>query len=184
MSIICIDAGHGGETGAVNGSKHESVATLDIAFKVGEELERKGYEVVYTRTNDKHITLGERCAISNNKGANAFISIHLNSATNRDAHGIETWCYYKVGDRTKELANNIQNALVKSTSAKDRGVKTTETLYVLKHTIAPAVLVECGFISNHEESELLFDDDYQNKIANAIVTGIENTLTNKDNLNG
>ena len=184
MSIICLDAGHGGEPGAVNGSKYESVATLDIAFKVGAELENKGYEVVYTRTNDKHITLGERCAISNNKGANAFVSIHLNSATNRDAHGIETWCYYKVGDKTKELANNIQSNLIKSTNAKNRGVKTTETFYVLKHTIAPAVLVECGFISNHDESELLFDNDYQNKIANAIVTGIENTFTNKDNLNG
>ena len=184
MSIICLDAGHGGEPGAINGSKYESVATLDIAFKVGAELENKGYEVVYTRTNDKHITLGERCAISNNKGANAFVSIHLNSATNRDAHGIETWCYYKVGDKTKELANNIQSNLIKSTNAKNRGVKTTETFYVLKHTIAPAVLIECGFISNHDESELLFDNDYQNKIANAIVTGIEDTLKNKDNLNG
>lgn len=184
MSIICLDAGHGGEPGAVNGSKYESVATLDIVFKVGTELEHKGYEVVYTRTTDKHITLAERCAISNNKGVNAFISIHLNASTNRNAHGIETWCYYKVGKTTKELANNIQNDLIKSTNATNRGVKITETLYVLKHTIAPAVLVECGFISNHEESELLFDDDYQNKIANAIVTGIENTFTNKDNLNG
>ena len=184
MSIICLDAGHGGEPGAVNGSKYESVATLDIAFKVGAELERKGYEVVYTRTTDKHITLAERCAISNNNGANAFVSIHLNASTNRNAHGIETWHYYKVGDKTKELANNIQNALIKSTGATNRGVKTTETLYVLKHTIAPAVLVECGFISNHEESELLFDDDYQNKIANAIVLGLEETLKNKDNLNG
>ena len=175
--IICIDPAHGGkDPGAVNGSKYESVATLDIAFKVGAELERNGYEVVYTRTNDKHITLAERCAISNNKGANAFISIHLNASTNRNAHGIETWHYYKVGDNTKELANNIQNNLIKSTSAKNRGVKTTETLYVLKHTIAPAVLVECGFISNHEESELLFDDDYQNKIANAIVKGVEKTI--------
>lgn len=183
--IICIDPGHGGkDPGAVNGSKHESVATLDIARKVGAVLESKGYEVVYTRTKDKYLTLSERCAISNNKGVNAFVSIHLNASTNRNAHGIETWHYYKVGDRTKELANNIQNALIKSTSATNRGVKTSETLYVLKHTIAPAVLVECGFISNHEESELLFDDDYQNKIANAIVTGIENTFTNKDNLNG
>ena len=184
MSIICLDAGHGGEPGAVNGSKYESVATLDIAFKVGAELEHKGYEVVYTRTTDKHITLAERCAISNNNGANAFVSIHLNASTNRNAHGIETWCYCTLGERAKELANNIQNALIKSTSATNRGVKTSESLYVLKHTIAPAVLVECGFISNHEESELLFNDDYQNKIANAIVTGIENTFTNKDNLNG
>lgn len=184
MSIICLDAGHGGEPGAVNGSKYESVATLDIAFKVGAELERKGYEVVYTRTTDKHITLAERCAISNNNGANAFVSIHLNASTNRNAHGIETWHYYKVGDKTKELANNIHNALIKSTSATNRGVKTTETLYVLKHTIAPAVLVECGFISDNNEAELLFNEDYQDKIAHAIVLGLEETLKNKDNLNG
>lgn len=183
--IICIDPGHGGkDPGAVNGSKHEAIAALAIARKVGAVLEHKGYEVVYTRTTDKHITLAERCAISNNKGVNAFISIHLNASTNRNAHGIETWHYYKVGERAKELAKNIQDNLIKSTSATNRGVKTSKTLYVLKHTIAPAVLVECGFISNHEESELLFDDDYQNKIANAIVTGIENTFTNKDNLNG
>lgn len=184
MSIICLDAGHGGEPGAVNGSKYESIATLDIAKKVGSILKEKGHTVIYTRTKDRSVPLFGRCAISNNKGVNAFISIHLNASTNRNAHGIETWHYYKVGDKTKELANNIQNALIKSTSATNRGVKTTETLYVLKHTIAPAVLVECGFISNHEESELLFNEDYQDKIAHAIVLGLEETLKNKDNLNG
>lgn len=183
--IICLDPAHGGkDPGAVNGTKHEAIAALAIARKVEAVLESKGYEVVYTRTKDKYLTLAERCAISNNKGANAFVSIHLNASTNRNAHGIETWHYYKVGDKTKKLANNIQNALIKSTSATNRGVKTTETLYVLKHTIAPAVLVECGFISNNNESELLFNEDYQDKIAHAIVTGIENTFTNKDNLNG
>ncbi len=63
-------------------------------------------------------------------------------------------------------------------------MKTSETLYVLKHTIAPAVLVECGFISNNNEAELLFNEYYQDKIAHAIVLGLEETLTNKDNLNG
>lgn len=183
--IICVDAAHGGkDPGAVNGSKHESIAALAIARKVGAMLESKGYEVVYTRTKDKYLTLAERCTISNSKGADAFISIHLNSAINKAAEGVETWRYQNVGATTKALADNIQEELITATGAKPRGVKTTTTLYVLKHTIAPAVLVECGFISNHEESELLFDDDYQNKIANAIVTGIENTFTNKDNLNG
>ena len=184
MSIICLDAGHGGEPGAVNGSKYESIAALAIAKKVGSILKEKGYTVIYTRTKDRSVTLAERCRYANSKGADLFVSIHLNASTNRNAHGIETWHYYKVGDKTKELANNIQNALIKSTGATNRGVKTSETLYVLKHTIAPAVLVECGFISNHEESELLFDDDYQNKIAHAIVLGLEETLKNKDNLNG
>lgn len=184
MSIICLDPGHGGDPGAVNGSKYESIAALAIAKKVGSILKEKGYTVIYTRTKDRSVTLAERCRYANSKGADIFVSIHLNAATNKEAHGVETWRYYKVGDRTKELAKNVQTCLIRATGAKNRGVKTTETLYVLKHTIAPAILIECGFISNREESELLFNDNYQNKIARAIATGLENTLTNKDNLNG
>lgn len=174
--IICIDAGHGGEPGAVNGSKYESVATLDIAFKVGAELERNGYEVVYTRTTDKHITLAERCTISNSKNADAFISIHLNAAENKDAEGIETWRYQTVGATTKALASNIQEELITATGAKPRGVKTTTTLYVLRRTKAPAVLIECGFISNNYEAKQLFADSYQSKLAKAIVKGVEKTI--------
>lgn len=184
MLKVCIDAGHGGQdSGAVAKGYFEKDITLNLALKVGALINDK-VDVVYTRNNDTHISLLDRCKVSNKADCDYFVSIHVNSATNKEASGIETFIYTNTGSKATNLANNIQNALIKSTGAKNRGVKTSETLYVLKHTIAPAVLVECGFISNHEESELLFDDDYQNKIANAIVTGIENTLTNKDNLNG
>lgn len=173
---VVIDAGHGKpDPGAVNGSKHEAVATLAIAKKVGAKLTAKGVGVLYTRTKNEAVSLKERCAISNTWGADAFVSIHLNAAANEDASGIETW-RYPVAGTTKKLADGIQTRLIAATGAKDRGVKTTTTLYVLKHTAAPAALIECGFISNNAESRKLFTEEYQEKIATAIADGIHKAL--------
>lgn len=170
---ICIDAGHGGaDPGAVNGKYHESDAALAIAKKVGAKLKAVGYGVKYTRSTDKKVTLDRRCDISNLYDADVFVSIHLNAAANPDASGIETWRYTNVGSRTKNLANNVQTELIAATGAKNRGVKTTTNFYVLKHTVASAVLVECGFISNDAECKKLFSSTYQNQIANAIAKGI------------
>lgn len=174
---ICIDAGHGGrDPGAVNGPKHESVAALAIAKKVGALLKAKGFAVKYTRTTDKLVSLADRCKISNTYGADAFISIHLNSVANKEATGIETWRYEKVGATTKKLASSVQTELIAATGARDRGVKSNTTFYVLKHTVAPAVLIECGFLSNNEEAKLLFASKYQDKIAQAIVNGIQKSM--------
>ena len=86
--VIVIDAGHGGkDPGAVNGKQYEKTAALAIAKKVGERLKAKGFEVRYTRKRDIYYTLAERCRMSNNWGADAFISIHLNGATNKSATG-------------------------------------------------------------------------------------------------
>lgn len=173
---VVIDAGHGKpDPGAVNGSKHEAVATLAIAKKVGAKLTAKGVGVLYTRTKNEAVSLKERCAISNTWGADAFVSIHLNAAANKDASGIETW-RYPVAGTTKKLAGGIQTRLIAATGAKDRGVKTTTTLYVLKHTVAPAALIECGFISNSAECRKLFTEEYQEKIATAIADGIYKAL--------
>lgn len=174
---VCIDAGHGGhDPGAVNGSKHEAVAALAIAKKVGTKLKAKGVQVKYTRTTDKYVTLSDRCRISNEFGADAFVSIHLNAAGNKEATGIETWRYEKVGSQTKRLAENIQTELIGVTGAKDRGVKTTTSFYVLKHTVASAALIECGFISNNAEAKQLFTGKYQEKVAAAIANGVYKAL--------
>lgn len=174
---VCIDAGHGGkDQGAVNGGRHESLAALAIAKKVGSKLKAKGASVKYTRTSDRDLTLSDRCRISNDFDADAFVSIHLNAATNKDASGIETWRFDKVGSKTKNLADTVQAELIAATGAKNRGVKTTTSLYVLKHTITSAVLVECGFLSNIAESRLLFSDKYQEKVATAIANGVVKAL--------
>lgn len=174
---ICIDAGHGGsDPGAVNGKKHESTATLAIAKRVGAKLAAKGCTVKYTRSKDKAVSLAQRCKISNEFDADVFVSIHLNAATNKDASGIETWRYTKVGSKTKELAENVQTELVSALGWKDRGVKTNSTLYVLKKTKASSILCEVGFISNDKEAKKLFTSAYQNKIATAIANGVLRAL--------
>lgn len=174
---VVIDPGHGGQDpGAVNGKKYEKVAALAIAKKVGAKLKEAGYGVKYTRTTDKKVTLDRRCDISNLYDADVFVSIHLNAAANKEASGIETLRYPNVGARTKSLADNVQTELIAALGWKNRGVKTRSDLYVLKHTTASAVLIECGFLSNDAEAKKLFSNSYQNKIANAIYKGIVATL--------
>ena len=88
---IVLDPGHGGtDPGAVNGRYKEAEAALGIANKIADKLKAKGHRVVLTRTKDQALLLQQRCDISNAAKADAFISIHCNSAENKDASGIET----------------------------------------------------------------------------------------------
>lgn len=163
-----IDAGHGGkDAGAVNGGLYEKDVALKVAKLLGEELEKRGHNVVYTRVDDTFIELSDRAKISNNSNADYFVSIHCNSAENKTAEGVETW-YHKAG---KALAQSVQNELAKIDGVKDRGIKGGE-FYVLKHTKAPAILIELGFISHEAEKKLLFKEFYQRDLCNKIVTGI------------
>ena len=175
---VCIDPGHTqakdtkGDPGAVNGSLWESVAALDIALSMGEMFKGAGCDVVFTRTKGApDLTLKRRCEIANKADADVFISIHLNSAENKFATGVETLRYGDCSEKTKELASNVQSKLVSATGFKDRGVKIRNNLYVLKHTKMPAILCEVGFISNNEQAKDLFSDDCQFYIAQAIFMG-------------
>ena len=170
---ICIDPGHGGDQpGAAYGGRLEKDAALQIARKLARKLKDTGYEVIMTRDDDAPVSLRKRCDISNAGGADAFISVHLNASHSPDAHGAETW-QWDTSEST--LALNVQRELVEATGARDRGVKSTTSYYVLRHTHAVAIVVECGFISNDAERERLFDDGYQEKIASGIAKGIMRT---------
>lgn len=169
--LICIDPGHGGcQPGAVYGGLQEKDATLQIGRMVARNLREVGFDVIMTRDSDEDISLRRRCDIANDAGADAFVSIHLNAATNRTAHGAETWKWHKNKSR---LAGDVQTELLAATGAKNRGVRLSETFYVLKHTLASALVVECGFMSNNKERAKLFDADYQEKVANGIAKGIQ-----------
>lgn len=177
---ICIDAGHGfstktnsGDKGAVNGGLWECASALAISKILTEKLKAKGHEVIMTRPDEKFVTLANRCKISNQANADLFISIHLNSAENKTAQGIETWKY--VGSNNP-YAVNIQKRLIEATGAKNRGVK-DGNFYVLRGTKCKAVLVECGFISNEQEKLLLFKTSYQTEIAEAIAQGVQDVLS-------
>lgn len=176
-----LDAGHGGtDPGAVNDNLglQEKIAALDICLALGEKLEALGAGIYYSRIhNSSRPALSTRAAQANSLNCTAFISIHLNSAANKTATGAETLVYNLKGTGYK-LAGHIQEQLIKATGFRDRGIKDRPDLTVLKKTAMPAVLVECGFISNDEEAQKLFEKAFQDKIAAAIAAGVVETFGN------
>ncbi len=173
MITICIDPGHGGsQPGAVNGRFKEKAAALEISLKLRDRLKENGFKVIMTRDTDIDVSLKSRCRISNDAGANAFVSIHLNSCHSDEPHGAETWKWHKTRQFSKTLADSVNADLIVATGAKNRGVKESDIYYVLKHTKASALVVECGFISNSEECHKLFSESYHDKIAEGICNGV------------
>lgn len=169
---VCLDAGHGGkDPGACNGDLHEADAALDMVLKLGAYLNQHGAQVIYTRDTDIYIPLSTRCKIANEAQVDCFVSVHLNAADAKQAHGVET-LKYPSSVKSEALAKSIQDKIIAATGQTDRGLKDRPGLYVLKHTDMPAALVETGFISNDEEAkEFLFSDKRQ-VIVEAIGEGI------------
>lgn len=168
---VCIDAGHGGkDPGAVSGDWHESFFTLDIALALKKRLSRySDFKIIMTRETDKFITLGDRCKIANQNNCNLFISIHINSATNSMASGIETHVY---SESNKAVGEIFQTKLIEATQAINRGIKISPLLYVLNSTKMPAVLLELGFINNFNDIKELRKATYRDNLAAAIEKAI------------
>ena len=177
--LICVDPGHGGKDhpGACNRKKREADAALDISLRVQTLLEDGGLRVLMTRVKDCDVSLKDRCDAANKARATAFIAVHLNAARNKAAHGAETWRYDTDSPVSIKLAENIQKSLIGETGARDRGVKVNRTFYTLRHTVMPSVVVECGFISNDDEAERLWDNDYRDRIAQGVARGILETFS-------
>ena len=184
---VYIDAGHGGaDPGAIHTDEdgtiwRESNINLGVALKVQKILEENNVKVVMTREDDKTVELTTRAPMANKAETALFVSIHTNSIEGEKPHGIETWgtleysaTYAGVTDKT--LASNIQKAVIKKTGAYDRGIKDTSTLAVIRGSVMPSVLIEVGFISNPEERELMFTEEYRQKLAEGIAEGILKTL--------
>lgn len=185
---IVIDAGHGGEdsgTVGVNGILEKDV-NLDIARLVGAYLEEGGYSVVYTRTDDRLLykpeenikgirkisDLKNRVEIAEKYPDAVFISLHVNSYGDRKYSGLQVY-YSANAEDSRILADNIQSE-VKNTLQQEnnRKIKPGDKIYVLKNLSTPAVLIECGFLSNPEECEKLSEKEYQKRLSFSIVCGI------------
>lgn len=182
---VVIDPGHGGtDPGYVspNGVAEDNI-NLNIAKKLYKLLNRRGLRAILTRANGKTLTNGEnakslkgRSDIANASGAKVFISIHLNSFPDSQYYGAQTF-YQRDSEKGKKLAQTLQKALVNELDKKNfRKPLPTDNLSVLRHTKIPAVIVECGFLSNPAEEKRLMDDAYQSRIALAIYNGIEEYL--------
>lgn len=190
--LIIIDAGHGGQDpGAQVGGVREKDINLDIALRLRETLSAKGCKVIMTREVDKDFylpnfvlgraakraELNQRIEIARSNEADFLISIHTNSFPAGNSYGMET--YYDIESTAgKALADLIQTELKLLQSDNKRNSKSGD--YYLLHqmhlTQIPSVLVEVGFLSNAKERKLLKTTTYQEQIAKAITTGIENYL--------
>lgn len=171
---VIIDAGHGGvEPGAIYNGRREKDDTLQLAFDLGNALERRGVEVQYTRVNDVYDSPIEKANIANQSDADFFVSIHRNAMpTPNTASGVETLVYSDTGVPAL-LARNINQALA-SAGWNDLGVQERPGLAVLRRTRMPAVLIEAGFIDNDKDNA--FFDQNLAATADVIADGIVKTF--------
>ncbi|MFC5711385.1 N-acetylmuramoyl-L-alanine amidase [Thalassorhabdus alkalitolerans] len=174
---IAIDPGHGGsDPGAEAFGLQEKEIALDVGLRVEEKLRNAGAEVVMTRTADTYVGLSERAQIANQADADSFVSIHAN-AFDGSAEGSETY-HHPVSNEGKELAESIQEELIRELGTTDRGVHDAH-FAVLNETAMPATLVEIAFVDNASDAEQLKTNEFREKAANAIVQGIENYYSSK-----
>ena len=171
-----IDPGHGGrDTGCESRKNQEKEITLAVAKELGKLVKKNisGVRIVFTRERDKYLTLQERCDIANARGAELFISIHVNSAPNPYARGTESFYATNVpltgtqAGKSELLALLLQRQYLAHGREISRGVKKRE-LYVCEHTNMPSVLTEIGFISNNVEEAYITSKDGQHELATAI----------------
>lgn len=179
--IVVLDAGHGGsDKGAVgpHGVTEKSV-TLAVALKTEKLLTDSGAKVVMTRRTDIDVAspsasdAQELQARVNKAPRNAdiFISIHCNAFTNPNTNGMETF-YCNGSTQGRRLAELLNEELLKYGGRNNRGVKSAN-FYVLRHSSCPASLIELAFVTNPTEESLLADDEYQNRLAQAIASAVK-----------
>ena len=170
FNTVVIDAGHGGhDRGGIPGQKiAEKPLALDVALRLRRILREEGVRTVMTRTDDTFIPLQTRVNIGNAQRNALFLSIHFNSAKREGASGIETFYY---GNKSYRYAARIHNRLIRHTSAESRGVK-KQRYYVLRKARNPAVLVECGFLTNRAEGQRCLIPEYRQKLARALASAL------------
>jgi N-acetylmuramoyl-L-alanine amidase len=175
FTTVVIDAGHGGfDRGGIPGQRVlEKNMNLDVALKLKPILEKAGYRVVMTRSTDVFVPLGSRVAIANSYPNAIFVCIHFNSASRSGANGIETYFY---STESAPLAASIHSAVVGGAPSENRGIR-RRGYFVLRRTTVPAVLVECGFLTNPNEAESALTNSYRQKLAVEIAHGILNRPT-------
>lgn len=191
--VIIIDAGHGNPDGgavAADGTEEQYI-NLDIAIKLNDALTAKGYKTLMTRTDNNAIhdedaltirekkvsDLHKRLEIANQNPDSIFVSIHQNYYTESRYWGTQVF-YSPNNVQSSQLAQCIQSCVVSELQPDNtRQIKESgDSIYLLYHAETPAVMVECGFLSNYEDTEKLEDNEYRQQMADSICNGIINYL--------
>lgn len=181
---IIVDPGHGGgDPGKVGiNNALEKDLNLQISEKLKNQLEAKGFTVLMTRTTDtglnesndtnkKIADLKKRVSLINDTNPSLVVSIHQNSYPQEEVKGAQVF-YYSHSKDGETAAKVLQTALKAADPENTRQAKANDTYYLLKKTKPATVIVECGFLSNSEEAQKLTTEDYQEKIAEAVCSGI------------
>ncbi|TVR48260.1 MAG: N-acetylmuramoyl-L-alanine amidase [Puniceicoccaceae bacterium] len=192
---ILLDPGHGGrDTGARNEDLDimEKDLALDWAQRAGRLLEADGFAVVYTRYDDRFVSLEDRAALARRNAADLFISLHFNAAGNPDASGIESFVLTparhpstnsggngetgalpgnRLDDLNLLLGYQLQAAQLRRTGLNDRGLRRAR-FTVLRDLECPGVLLEGGFLSNRQEARLIATPGYRERLAEAVREGV------------
>ena len=191
--VVVVDAGHGGDDGGtvVFGLKEKDLA-LDLARRLARALEVRGLKAVLTRSDDSSVPLDQRVSVAREHPGAVFVSLHLNRFGSHSVQGLETYVCsppdpveirLEPGDaprsyrdhRSHLLAERIAEAAAEASGLQARGVREAG-FKVLKDVPAPAVLVECGYLSNPEDARLLAKSEVRAKLAEAIAGQIDRFL--------
>ncbi len=186
---VIVDAGHGGEDGgavAADGTPEKDI-NLDIALKLKNILSFYGFNVIMTRTTDtmtcddnletqrakKVSDIKNRLELIRKNNNSIFVSIHQNKFSDTSQRGTQVF-YSGKNEKSKILADTIQRTIVANLQPDNKRLtkKCGTNIYLLYHAEVPAVLVECGFISNNAELESLKSEEYKTKTAMLIADGI------------
>src|SRR5216117_3213762 len=170
FKTVVVDAGHGGkDSGAYRRyGPPEKLVTLDVAERLDRKLRESQLKTVMTRSSDVFIPLDERVNIENSQKNAIFVSVHFNDSRRRGIRGFET--YYHSG-ASLDLANRIQQKLMTIPNSANGGIHTAN-FRVLRNATCPAVLVECGYLSNRNEGNKARDWEYRELLADRIAEAI------------
>ncbi len=176
---IIIDPGHGGkDPGAwakTRSRMAEKAIVLDIGKQVAEQLRRRGATVIMTRSTDVFIELDDRAKAADRNAVDLFVSIHADSAERVSASGTEIHIYTSATGTSQQAAMTMVSALRKA-GLECRGVQRSN-LHVLREHSRPAMLIECGFLTNAGDATRLNTASYRTKLAAAIADGIAQHVT-------
>lgn len=181
---VLVDPGHGGNdkgTQSKENNAFEKDVTLVLAKMVANKLSKQNdVQVIISRTDDTYVSLADRAQMANTENVDLLVSIHLNAESGGNtAYGVET--YYRKGanDGSQKLADTVQKSIKSYIDIRDRGIR-EDNFQVLRDTNMPAILIECGFLTNPTEAKKLLSEEYQDSLTEGIVQGILSFLdTNK-----
>jgi N-acetylmuramoyl-L-alanine amidase len=177
-ATVVIDPGHGGQDPGTLGNGYvyssEKNINLEIARELFRILKSRGANVVMTRSGDWFLELDDRANIAERSQADLFVSIHVDASKNRSASGSTVYIGRNASGRSQQIGQAICNS-IENSGIECRGLRRAG-YRVLVHNSRPAILIECGFLTNYQDAQLLATPAWQQRFAYAVAQGIISTL--------